>query len=472
MDKRKAKYIASIIELIILFILATYLITRSIGKYFIDDIKQDYRSKRQNPNYAFLGGFFGKSPLEVFNSIIGQKVTIIFKKFLSFLMPIFNIFKKIFEQFQNSINKVRNLLNPIRNFFKAAAEKFYASISKYVIGAVYSLNKIRNTMRRTMSGFNLIFHTLEHSKNSLQSMIKSPPVKIAVALMEPIDWVSESASKLFCFDGYTQLIDIYRNVVFMKNIKVGTILENGSTIISKQKFIYSPNNNSNPLYVYRNNILVTGEHKVYENNKWLYVKESKYSKLSQSTPIYIYCVTTSNSIIEIYGNTFKDYSESHNKFLNLTVNSLILKFLNGSTIDSSKYAYDSNYLEHGFGEDTLIHTLDGLKKIKNIVIGDILNNYDKVLGIIKLDSSKFSFYNINNIIVSSNTKIYEDAIWKNIEKSHSCIRVPFYYKCYNLVTESGYIYTQYKQIFLDYTESKDPLLNDEIDIVIDNILDK
>ena len=149
---------------------------------------------------------------------MGQKVTIIFKKFLSFLMPVFKIFQKIFKMFQNSINKVRNLLRPIRNFFKQAAEKFYRSISKYIIGAVYSLNKIRNSMRRTMSGFNLIFHTLEHSKNSLQSIIQSPPVKIAVAIMEPLDWVSESANKLFCFDGYTPLFTKNKAVVFIKDI--------------------------------------------------------------------------------------------------------------------------------------------------------------------------------------------------------------------------------------------------------------
>ena len=129
MDKKKAKYIASIIELLILFILASYLITKLIGKYYIEDVKVDYRENRQNPNFAFLGGFFGKSPFEVFNGIMGQKVTIIFKQFLSFLMPIFKIFQKIFKMFQNSINKVRNLLRPIRNFFKQAAEKFYKSIS-------------------------------------------------------------------------------------------------------------------------------------------------------------------------------------------------------------------------------------------------------------------------------------------------------------------------------------------------------
>jgi hypothetical protein len=470
MDKNKAKYIASVVELLILFILATYLISKSIGKYFIVDVKRDYRAKRQNPNYAFLGGFFGKSPLEVFNGIVGQKVTILFKKFLSFLMPIFQIFQKIFKAFQNSINKIRNLLKPIREFIKAAAEKFYSSISKYVIGAVYSLNKIRNSMRRTMSGFNLIFHTLEHSKNSLQSIIQSPPVKIAMALMEPIEWVSDSANKLFCFGGYTPLFDTNRDLIFMQNIKVGTILENGSVVIAKQQFIYSGNNNSNPLYLYKNNTLATGEHKVYENNKWIYIKDSKNAKLSDSKPLYIYCITSSKGIIQIYNNKFKDYSESNNTYVNLTVNSLILSYLNGNKIDSTIYAYGTDYLEHGFAEDTLIQTESEFKKIKDLKIGDFLNPNNKVLGIVELNTKSFSFYNINDIIVSSNTKVYEDNIWKNIEKSRKAKKVVYLYKCYNIVTSSGYIYTN-NQIFLDYTESKDPILNNTIDEIIDNIID-
>ena len=92
-----------------------------------------------------------------------------------------------------------------------------------------------------MSGFNLIFHTLEHSKNSLQSIIQSPPVKIAVAIMEPLDWVSESANKLFCFDGYTPLFKKDRSLVFIKDIKVGEILENESRVVAVQKFKCNPN---------------------------------------------------------------------------------------------------------------------------------------------------------------------------------------------------------------------------------------
>lgn len=468
MDKKKAKYIASIIELIILFIIASYLITKSIGKYFIEDVKLDYRSKRQNPNYAFLGGLFGKSPFEILNGIVGQKVTLLFKKFLSFLTPIFKIFTKIFKLFQHSINKVRNLLRPIRDFFKKAAEKFYSSISKYVIGTVYSLNKIRNSMRRTMSGFNLIFHTLEHSKNSLQSIIQSPPVKISMALVEPIDWVVSSANKLFCFDGYTPIFDINTNMMFLCDVKVGDILEDGSQVIAKHKFKHE--HRLNPLYNYKNNILVTGEHKVYENNKWIYVKDSSNATISFSKPDYVYCITTSSNIINIYGNKFKDYSESNNKYINYTVNSLLLTYFNGNTIDSLEYASEVDYLEHGFSGETLVKTDKGLVKIKDVRVGDKLVNNDLVIGYVKILNSKLEFYkNSENLVLSSNMKIYENSIWKNIEKSLNFNKFDFFQDAYNLVTTSGFIYLENGDKYLDYLESSDTILNRAIDRVTEII---
>ena len=470
MDKNKAKYIASIIELSILFILAIYLITKSVGKYFMKDVKRDYREKRQNPTFAFLGGFFGKSPFEVFNGIMGQKVTALFKRFAKLLTPIFTIIQKIFKIFQNNINKIRNLLMPIRDFFKAAAEKFYRSISKYVIGTIYSLNKIRNTMKRTSSGFNLIFHTLEHSKNSLQSMIKSPPVKIAMALMEPIDWIVDSSNKLFCFDAYTPLVGIDGGFKFIKDVVPGDILEDGSIIIATQKFRYTKI--GNPLYIYRDTVLVTGEHKVYENNKWIYIKDSDNARLSNCEPEYIYCVTTSSGIINVYSYKFRDFSESNNRYLNYTINSLILSYLNGTNVDSTKYAAETSYLEHGFGEDTLVKTEDGLYKIKELVIGDKLENNNKVIGIVLLDTISFKFYqNSENIIVSSNTKVYENNLWKNVEKSVGYKQVEYYGKCYNIVTKSGFVQVNDRHRYLDYLESSNPILNRAIDNIIDQIID-
>ena len=53
---------------------------------------------------------------------------------------------------------------------------------------------------------------------------------------------------------------------------------------------------------------------------------------------------------------FKDYSESKNKFLNYTVNSLILAKLNNNVDLGCEYASEVKELEHGFDGDTLVDT--------------------------------------------------------------------------------------------------------------------
>ena len=467
MDEARAKYIAAIIEMFILVCIATYLFSKQLAKFYLVEKKKTFREDRQSPGNAFSSGLLGKNPSDVFNGLIGQKITNIFKKFLSFLTPIFKIFTMVFSSFQHSINKLRSLLRPIRDFFKAAAEKFYSAISKYVIGAIYSLNKMRNGMRRSLSGFNLVFHSLEHTKNSLQSLVDSPPVKIAMALIKPIDWTIDKGSRLFCFNEELVLEKENLEKVYITCINVGDVLSDGSTVIAKQVFY-----KEEPLYKCISEnltypIYVTGDHKVKYGNKYIDVKESSLFILSEKKSSVLYCISTDTGIINIEGILFKDYSESKNKYLNYTANSLILSKLNND-VNVAEYAAQVNELEHGFCGDTLIETANGLKSMKEVRIGDKLEDDNYVIGTVELHPEHFQFYEYNTIKVSSNMKVKEDGVWKNVEKCDSAIvsnEKPA--KCLNIITSTGIIPVFYKQTFRDYCEIHDEFTNDKIDEILE-----
>jgi hypothetical protein len=467
MDEKKAKYIAAIIELLILLCIAGYLIGRHLSKYVLVEVNKDFIKNRNNPAVAASSGILGKNPLEILNGIIGQRIKGIFKQFLKFLTPIFSIISKIFGVFQNSINKLRNLLRPIRDFFKAAAEKFYSAISKYVIGAVYSLNKMRNSMRRSLSGFNLVFHTVEHAKNSLQSLITSPPIRLAMKFLEPLEWIEDASSKLFCFSPYAVLEKNDGSYQYIKDFEVGDELSDGSIIICKQIF-----QKKEPLYKCTKelyyDLFVTGEHKVLENNKWICVKDSTIFIKTENESEYLYCLSTDTGIINIEGVMFKDYSESKNKFLNYTVNSLILSKLNNNVDLGCKYAAEVKELEHGFDGDTLVDTIDGLKRLSDITIGTKLSGDNYVIGTVELLPSYFEFYIYDTINMTSNMKVVENNIWKNIEKTYmgkKSIDKPG--KCINLVTTNGKIPIFYTKEYIDYTEVHDNIINDRIDEILE-----
>ena len=138
---------------------------------------------------------------------------------------------------------LRNLLKPIREFIKMIAKQFYDNIQKFVIGIVYSLNKMRNTMKRSVSGFNLLFHTLEHSKNTMSSMINSPPVKLAMEMIKPLEWIEGKSNQLFCFSGNQEFWLFNNKMTYIREISVGDILLDGSVVIATHKF-----SNNQPIY--------------------------------------------------------------------------------------------------------------------------------------------------------------------------------------------------------------------------------
>ena len=443
MNKKDAKYIASIIELFIFIWIAIFFITKFSTKYQIDDKKT-------------------KGLTDMFEDAITKQTQNIFGDHVGFLQPIFSSIGNIFKGFQNSINGVRTMMLPIREFMKQATEMFYMELSKYLIGVMYGFNKLRNAMRRSVSGFNLIFHTLEHMKNTMVSFVYSDEMKMTIEMIKPQLWISQNGSKLMCFDKRTKINMKNKNKKNIENIDIGDILEDENIVIGKQYFFFD-----DYLYNYRG-IKVSGSHKVEEQGKWINVEDSHISFKELKKTEYIYCLTTSKSKILINNIKFKDFSESNNMNLNFIVNSILLAYLN--KINSSKgnktIAGSPKYLEHGFSGDIDIETSNGIKKIKDLKIGDLLSQNNKIIGLIKLDGKQFDYYSYNNIIISENMKVYEKGIWKSVEKSDEYIKLdiklPY---CYNIVSDNGQIIIGNHK-FMDYLEVRDKYLNSEIDKIL------
>lgn len=248
----------------------------------------------------------------------------------------------------------------------------------------------------------------------------------------------------------------------MKDLKIGMILEDGSRIICVQKF-----KNIENLYLYNNKIYVSGDSKAVENGVSIFVKNSMLSTETGCKPPIGYCVTTSTGIINIRGNVFIDYNESNNIFINKTINSVVLNFWNHQKEESVEFAKGVIFLENGFDGNTKLNMQTGAgKSIKNVLIGDVLENNNIVVGKIELDPHYFLFYEFCGVIVSSNTKVFDDIYWKNIECVSHAEPVKKPEKAFNLITEKSIIKCK-NNYFLDYTEKKDYSMGDEINKLLD-----
>ncbi len=462
MDKATVKRYAAYLEIFILFCLAGYILQSTLIKYLKRDYADEFSKHKDNPLSILFASQAGSSSNEVFNTIVTDKSEGVFSEYMSFLKPVFDIFNKLFGNLGASLNILRNTLSPMRNYFASVAAVYYKHIENFTIGLFYSMHKFRTLMNRTLSGFSLMYHTVEHTKNTLSSVAHSSQMKRIFNFGQDVIDVGDAVLGLgLCFEENTLLKLKSGKFVKIRDINLGDILEDGSIVIEKHHFL-----NTEELYKY-NGVYVTGSHIVNEKDEWKTVKNSKNGIKTTICPKYVYCISTDTARILINKTEFRDFNESVNEFLNNTVNSIILAGLNSGTknlYDINTISYPNKYLGSGFHSDTLIEmNHPTLKSIKNIQIGDKLYGNNKVIGKVSLNSKFFKFYDDCTAIVSSNTKINDNNIWKNIEMTDRK-EVAYNGECYNLLTEKGVIPVfNSKKIYRDYAESSDSYTMEQIE---------
>ena len=206
-------------------------------------------------------------------------------------------------------------------------------------------------------------------------------------------------------------------------------------------------------------IIVSDSHIVNYNDNWIPVSQHPNSiKYTFYNEPYLYCLNTEDKLISIGKHIFTDWDEIYHEDINKIMKSN----------DNIKTIKDIHtYLDGGFIDSTKIKLNNGVyKEIKDIEIDDILENGEKVYGLVKINGNnvnqqfKFNLGKNNyveggpnlcicnkNINVST---IYLDNINKiNLNKKYSDL--------YHLLTDKKTFYIG-KIKFYDYNAAIDLLL--------------
>lgn len=77
-----------------------------------------------------------------------------------------------------------------------------------------------------------------------------------------------------------------------------------------------------------NNIFVSGNQLVFENNNWIRVYHSSKSYKINFNDKHIYHVITENNIVNLNDNLFRDFCEVNNKCVNDKIDNLVVEFKN------------------------------------------------------------------------------------------------------------------------------------------------
>jgi hypothetical protein len=240
---------------------------------------------------------------------------------------------------------------------------------------------------------------------------------IYFGITRPLAIMFDIPSVPFCFSGNTNIKLKNNKTIKLKDIKLNDKFEDDSYVTTILKL----SSHNQKLYKL-NNIIVSGEHRVYHNRLGLITVNEHPNSISINNfrEPYIYCINTSNKKITIDNTVFTDWDDmDDNEILNLHTNCKkdnILPY-NFNKKDIHKY------LDCGFHESTKIDLEDGRSvSIKDIEVNDILRFGEKVTGIVKIDATKiegvYEYYLYNDLILQCSKNIEFNTLVGNIDTTN------------------------------------------------------
>jgi hypothetical protein len=462
---------------LVLFIVITLIVIILISYFHtminVQPIIDDWPNQRCKPTIIPLAGFIthpeGVSAFEYtsqnFNYCIQNILSSITGQAVSPLTFFTDFLKSVADGIQNAIQSVRAMFDKIRTYFQQISEEIMGRLMNIMIPIMQIIisfrdliGKIQGTM--TAGLFTLLggFYTLQALMGAIAEFIII--ILIALAAMIAIFWImpftwgfaaantvifiaiaipmaiilafmvdvlhvkpSLGIPSVKCFDKNTLILmndGLYKKISY---IEVGDILSNNNTVTGKIKVATK----GSTIYIL-NNIIVSDSHIVNYNNKWIPVsKHPKAIKFDSYNEEYLYCLNTTNKVIEINGLLFTDWDEIYDEKLN--------KIVKNIPISDKSIKIIHKYLDCGFVGSTKISiknetplTID----IEKIKINDILENGEKVYGIVEIDGStvieQFKYNLGENNFVEGYLPILnnEKQIIKNKNK-----------KLYHLLTDNG-----------------------------------
>lgn len=270
------------------------------------DLKEQWPIIRCNPLAMPFASSFGFDTSENFNYCVQDMQT----KYLSYLLePLnynFGVIGEIASSFADSLSFVRDFLHKIRTFFSDVIGGIFGVFLNILVEVQRLTINIKDMMAKIVGVVATIMYTVDGGMKTMQSSWNGPPGQLTREL---------------CFHPDTQLLLKDGSIVLMKDIKLNSVLRNGSIVRAVLNISNISAETGKPIekfYIVKggvNNsyILVTGSHLVIDpiTNKYVQVKELKESIPSNITTNTLSCLITSDHKIPIGCWVFHDWEDNN-----------------------------------------------------------------------------------------------------------------------------------------------------------------
>lgn len=438
----KMKYTILILGIIIAY--SIYLLSNAIS---IDVTKAEDKAEKEReenivengkPNANQKHGILKwlSYPSDTFSTMFSSLIQSFLKPFKAAISTI----EETLAALAGDVQEQRKMINYMRESIKRTSMDIYTKLNNIYLRIKALIHRLLSIFSSLSSMFNSLFITLTDITYTFESILNGP---------------LGTVSRVFCFDEHT----IMNNGKYIKDLKVGDYIDNGCKVSTVFKF----SSYGNKMYNY-NNILVSGSHCVFENNKWIRVEDSIIAKKINFRKPFIYCLETNTAEININNIRFKDYHESTDKKLLYDYELIKLNYLNTGVIIVEQNNKDK-YYNPGFHKNTKIRTWKGIIPINKLKIGDTVNG-SKIIGIVKSNNKDIVLYKYKGIILSGMTVVYDSDTYcfvkdvgKKLGYNNDIV--------YDLLTDDDRICFNDLE-FRDFNIYQDKKLNDLTDYYLDS----
>lgn len=424
---------------LVLFVVITIVVILLVS-YFqtmanIQPIINDWPNQRCKPTIIPFAGLITHPEGVTASEYTAQNFTYCTQNILSNLTGqavspltyITNILQSMANSIQESIQSIRAMFDKIRTFFQSVTEEIMGRLmnimiplQQIIIGFKDLIAKIQGTM--TAGLFTLLgsYYTLKSLLGAIAQFIIV--ILIALAAMVAIFWIlpftwgaaiantsifvaisipmaiilafmsdvlnikAGKIPKLKCFDKNTTITMNDGSKKRIIDIQTGDILSNNNTVTAK----IIVTTEGSEIYLL-NGVVVSDSHIVKYGNIWIPVSSHPDAiKCESYKEPFLYCLNTTNKVIEINDLVFTDWDEIYEDRL--------VKILNNKLIPIKSHKDIHKYLDWGFTENTKIGLYNGTcVDISQVSINDVLENGEIVYGLVEINGIDIAENNLYNL---------------------------------------------------------------------------
>ena len=264
----------------------------------IAEIKANWPLYRCNPMYMFLADDIEQN----FTYCIQSMQTNFMGYLLEPLTYITGTLGTMLGGFMIDIQNIRAMFNKIRTFFSSIIESVFGVFLNLVIEFQRITIGIKDLIGKTIGIMVSLMYVMDGSIKTMNSTWNGPPGQLVRALGK-------------CFHPDTKLKLKNGNIKFIKDIILGDVLEDGSTV--EALMMIDNKKEKLPFYKIKSSlcdeeyILVTGSHLVFDSNKQKFIKVEYYNKaiLTDIVHDYFSCLITDKHRIKIGNEVFWDWED-------------------------------------------------------------------------------------------------------------------------------------------------------------------